>query len=438
MLTRTGYITKESPDIKKELTVRALENAVGLRPPAFKVFRCDPKGNMCVPRYYGTERFGKATDRRPDPVRANIRFNGKLRDETRQNEALDLFNGTESGGVLSLPCGYGKTTVALAIAGRLGVRTMIVVHKEFLANQWRERIQQFCPGATVGIVQGDRFELECDFVIAMIQTMCQREHPVGAFESIGLLIVDEAHHIGAPAFSQFMFKLCPKYTLGLTATPERKDGLTRILYWFLGPSFLTIERQNQQHVQVNKLMFDCEEFNSGPPVNRLGKVSLVDIVNLLVGLDKRNKLILDTVETCRAQDRRILILTDRRGHCFELAEAIKGSGLYIGGMKEKDLDESSRCQVIIATFSQAHEGLDIPCLDTVILATPHSDVKQAVGRILRETHGKQNNPVIYDIVDYWSVLFAMWQKRLAMYRQSGFLCEGGAPEPEAPQACMFI
>jgi len=75
---------------------------------------------MCIPRYYGTERFGKPTDRRPDPARANIRFNGKLRDETRQNEALALFSGTESGGVLSLPCGYGKTTVALAICGKVG------------------------------------------------------------------------------------------------------------------------------------------------------------------------------------------------------------------------------------------------------------------------------------------------------------------------------
>lgn len=435
MLTRTGYLTKDTPDIKKELTVRPIENAVGIRPPSFKVYRCDTKGNMCVPRYFGTERFGNPVDKRPDPARASISFKGRLKDETRQHEAMACFSKTESGGVLSLPCGFGKTTVALAIAGRLGIRTMIVVHKEFLANQWRERINQFCPGSTVGIVQGDRCELECDFVIAMIQTMCQREHAIGSFDSIGLLIVDEAHHIGAPAFSQFMFKLCPKYTLGLTATPERKDGLTRILYWFLGPAFFTVERENQAHVEVRKLAFDCEEFNSGPPINRIGKVSLVDIVNLLVGIDKRNAMILDTVKECKSQDRRILILTDRRGHCFELQEAIEGSGLYIGGMKEKDLEESSKKQVIIATFSQAHEGLDIPSLDTVILATPHSDVKQAVGRILRETHGKMNNPVIYDIVDHWSVLFAMWNKRLAMYRQSGFVCE---KEPEEkPQACMF-
>ena len=105
------------------------------------------------------------------------------------------------------------------------------------------------------------------------------------------------------------------------------------------------------------------------------------------------------------------------------------SALYIGGMNEKDLEISSRARVIVATFSQAHEGLDIPALDTIILASPHSDVKQAVGRILRGAH----TPVIYDIVDKWSVLFGMWKKRLAMYQQSGFDCG----EPSSASECLF-
>jgi superfamily II DNA or RNA helicase len=115
--------------------------------------------------------------------------------------------------------------MALAYAAHLGVRTMIIVHKEFLANQWKERINQFCPGATIGRVQQDTFDIEHDFVIGMIQTMCSRENDPKAFDTIGFVIVDEAHHIGAAAFSQTMFKLCPRYSLGLTATPDRKDGL---------------------------------------------------------------------------------------------------------------------------------------------------------------------------------------------------------------------
>jgi superfamily II DNA or RNA helicase len=92
----------------------------------------------------------------------------------------------------------------------------------------------------------------------------------------------------------------------------------------------------------------------------------------------------------------------------------------MGGMKEADLTESSKKQIIFATFSQAHEGLDIPSLDTVILATPKSDIVQSIGRIMRETVGKKNNPRIYDIVDQWSVFFAMYNKRLKIYKQGGF------------------
>jgi len=416
MLSRTGYITNENPELKKELTVRAIENAVGIRPPSFKVFRAD-KGKMCIPRYYGEEQFGQGKDLRPEPSVANILFNGKLRDF--QVQAHRAFLETKSGGVLSVYCGGGKTTIALAIAATIRLRVLIIVHKEFLANQWRERIRQFCPGASIGLVQGDKCELEHDFVIGMIQTMCQREHPMGTFDSIGLLIVDEAHHIGAPAFSQFMFKLCPKYTLGLSATPERKDGLTRILYWFLGKAFFTLDRTDQGHVKVHKLEFMCEEFKRPPPVNRIGQLSVVEMVTALCEITSRNQLILSIIRD--NPKRKILVLTDRRSHCFDLQSQVTDSALYIGGMNEHDLEVSSRARVIVATFSQAHEGLDIPALDTVILATPHADVKQAVGRILRG--GNQNTPAIYDIVDKWSVLFGMWKKRVAMYQQSGFDCE---------------
>lgn len=332
-----------------------------------------------------------------------------------------------------------NTTCALALAAHLRVRTMIVVHKEFLANQWAEKIGEFCPGATIGRVQGDKLELENDFVIAMIQTMCIREHEPDAFDSIGLVIVDEAHHIGAPAFSQFMFKLCPKYTLGLTATPERKDGLTRLLYWFMGKNFFTVERENQAQVKVVPLQFDCPEYRSAPPCTRFGKVSLAEVVNQLVELPGRNQLILDTIEKLKKEKRKILILSDRRGHCAWLKESIEGSALYIGGMKEAELTESAKAQVIVATFTLAHEGLDIPALDTVILSTPHSDVKQAVGRIMRETKGKNNDPVIYDMVDHWSVLWAMYSKRLKMYHESGFAVDGRpAPKKEArPDKCLI-
>jgi superfamily II DNA or RNA helicase len=336
-----------------------------------------------------------------------------------------------------------NTTVALALSAQLKVRTMIVVHKEFLANQWVDKIKEFCPGATIGRVQGDSFDTDKDFVIAMIQTMCMREFPENAFDSIGLLVVDEAHHIGAPAFSQFMFKICPKYTLGLTATPERKDGLTRLLYWFLGPEFFRIERQNQGTTRVVTLDYSCDAFKEAPPVTRFGQINMAGMINVLTELEDRNRLILRTAEEALTLGRRVLILSDRREHCLWLQKQLGSkSGLYIGGMKEKDLEESARAPIVIATFQLAHEGLDIPALDTVILSTPKSDIKQSIGRIMRETAGKANEPLIYDVADHWSVFFAMYRKRMKVYREGGFETGAGGDEPEETKVfskgvCLF-
>jgi len=447
-LTRFGFsiLIQNSSDVKRELTVRGIENVLGFQPPSFKVFRVGTDGSILVPKYYGIERFGAATvDRRVGPARVDhLAFNGRLRKETRQTEAFDA--GTKAfkekgGGVLSLPCGYGKTTVALAFSAHLKVRTMVVVHKEFLANQWVEKIKEFCPGASIGRVQGDIFDIEKDFVIAMIQTMCQREFPVNAFDSIGFLIVDEAHHIGAPAFSQFMFKICPKYTLGLTATPERKDGLTRLLYWFLGPEFFRIERTNQASTKVVTLKYNDPAFREAPPVTRFGKINMAGMITTLTELEDRNALIINTVNDVLSENRRVLVLSDRREHCFYLLNKLGSkAGLYIGGMKEEDLNESAKKLVIVATFQLAHEGLDIPVLDTVILATPRSDIKQSIGRIMRETKGKVNDPLIFDIFDQWSVFFSMYRKRCSVYMEGGF--EYGAPPEEQTVVkkgtCLFL
>lgn len=423
MLIRSGYIVEETPEIKKELTVRAVVNSeFGFPPPPFKVFRKSKKG-LCVPRFYGLEKFGPPVeDRRPEPtmMSSNVKFLGKLRDETYQNEAL--AKGLEAGhGILSLDCGFGKTVAAIALACRLGYRTMVVVHKEFLANQWEEKIKQFCPNATIGRVQQNKLQTDCDFVIAMLQSLSTREYQPSDFDSIGTMIVDEAHHICAKVFSQSLFKLCPKHIYGLSATPERKDGLTKVLHWFIGPTFFSAFRENQRQVEVFPIKYECPLYNEMPPLQRNGKLSLVNMITELVEHSGRNAMIVKLVRDIYNQGRKLLVLSDRRFHCEFLHNKFsKSSGLYMGGMKQEKLDESAEKPIIFATFSQAHEGLDIPALDTVILATPKSDIKQSVGRILRETPGKKNDPHIYDIIDNWSILNAMYYKRSKVYRDCGF------------------
>jgi superfamily II DNA or RNA helicase len=327
-----------------------------------------------------------------------------------------------------------NTVCAIKIASKLGVRTMIMVHKEFLANQWKQRIEQFCPGMTVGRIQKDKFEIDHPFVIGMLQTFTSRDFPVEAFESIGLVIVDEAHHICARVFSQSMLRMCPKYTLGLSATPERKDGLTNVLYWFLGPQAYMVERKQDDEVTMDAIKPKLDIYYQPFPTSRFGKVSMAEAITMLVEDAERNRIILEKMNDLR--HRKVLILTDRRDHCFWLKENIPDSGLYIGGMKEADLDESATKMVIIGTFNMAHEGLDIGDVDTVFMVTPKSDVVQAVGRCMREGGSRRNPPKIIDLHDNWGPFDAMYYKRRKIYRQLGIIKD--VPKKEAQVILDFL
>lgn len=410
-------------ELKKALTVRAKENAVGIRPKPFKVYKELPNGKLQIPRFFNEE---SSNQNHHIGETCDVKFTGTLR--PHQKKALNAFKGN---GVLCLPCGQGKTATALAIACKMKRKTIIVVHKEFLANQWRERIAQFCPSANVGLIQGDVWDVDGkDFVVAMIQTLCVREHSPDQFNMFGMVIVDEAHHVGAPAFSKTMFKVgWSKYTLGLTATPERKDGLTFLLYWFLGKIFYEMNSSDNCVIPiVNKIDFDHVTFKSGPILNKFGKVSMAHMVNHIVDIKERNDLIMRHLRDAISRNRRILVLSDRRSHCEWIHEQIGTdiSGLYLGGMKQEEQDASSKKQVIVATFTLAYEGLDIPELDTLFLVTPHSDVKQAVGRIMRSNSGSKE---IYDFVDKWSVLANMYYKRTKAYFPT--------PVTTTEEECMF-
>ena len=176
---------------------------------------------------------------------------------------------------------------------------------------------------------------------------------------------------------------------------------------------------------------------------RNGKISMPNMITELVEDRQRNKMLVELVKKASSGTRQLLVLSDRRFHCEFLHQCFpKTSGLYMGGMKEAQLQESSKKKIIFATFSQAHEGLDIPTLDTVILASPKSDITQSIGRIMRETKGKKNEPHIYDIHDPWSLFTAMYYKRMKIYRQGGFKIHGKAAEEKKadfPQGkCLFL
>ena len=137
--------------------------------------------------------------------------------------------------MLELFCGFGKTVLALKVIAELKKKTLVIVHKSFLMDQWQERIKQFLPTARVGIIQGETIDTEDkDIVLGMLQSISMKEYPHSLFQEFGLTILDEVHHLSAEVFSRALFKIVTQYMLGLSATMKRKDGLTHVFKMFLG------------------------------------------------------------------------------------------------------------------------------------------------------------------------------------------------------------
>ena len=354
-------------------------------------------------------------------------------DHTNQDisvqKALETFNKYPEfggGGILNLPPGYGKTTVSLYILCELKVKTLIIVHKEFLMNQWCERIKKFIPSASVGSIRGTKIDIQGkDIVLCMLQSLSMKEYNQDIFSTFGFTIIDETHHICSKVFSRAFFKFQTKYMLGLSGTPYRKDGLTKVIEWFIGPIFYSITRENQNNVYYKAVKFNDESYKDPLPMNSAGKVSIVNVITNILNIEIRDIVILEELGHLISQGRNVMILSERRNHCIKLNNMINEkysniSALYMGGMKKAELEESERAQVLVATYSLAHEGLDIPKLDSLIFASPKTDVVQACGRIMRETHGKAHDPYIIDIVDNIAPLMNQYRKRKSFYKNSGF------------------
>jgi superfamily II DNA or RNA helicase len=210
--------------------------------------------------------------------------------------------------------------------------------------------------------------------------------------------------------------------LGLSATPERKDGLSKVFYYFLGPQIVNIKRTSDKP-SVEFLYNDSSQYSE--KLNRIGKVNGPVMITELTKKDQRNELIIDKIKELVKESRKILVLSERREHCQYLSNELGNlgieSGVYLGGMKTESRNGSISKTVIIGTYQASGEGFDVPDLDTLILATPKSDVQQAVGRILRQKN--QNYPLVIDIVDEFSIFKGQYIKRKKYYKKNNFVVQ---------------
>jgi len=296
--------------LKKELSIKeqfALKEMLMVKPyvpgspvqvqKTFPAYRESDK-KLYLPRYFGEELFGPAKIIKiTEGDDIDLKFEGTLRDyqEPVVNKFIDYVkNETTLGGLLELPCAWGKTSASLYVCSQLQKKTLVIVHKEFLMNQWIERIKQFIPTAKIGKIQGKIIDIEGkDIVICMLQSLVIKEYPSTLFDCFGFTIIDEVHHISSETFSNALFKIVTKYMLGLSATMIRKDGTTKVFKMFLGEVVHKVERKDENNVQVRAITFKTndEEFNE-TVLDWKGNPQISTMISKLCSYNNRTEFII--------------------------------------------------------------------------------------------------------------------------------------------------
>ena len=369
---------------------------------------------MYIPRYFNEEGNVILNDIHTTKININC--------EPReyQKQIINCIHSTlveKNSCIACLYTGWGKTFASIYIASLLGFKTIVIVNKESLLEQWKEQIIKFT-GITPGIIQGTNVDTSQSITIGMIQSISMKEYPEDTFKCFTFTIFDETHHYCSKVFSNVFYKLGSKYNLGLTATLKRADKLEHTLEWFLGKPAV--------NVQLLIIEPEIQIYNFYEhPVNTIkylpnGKVNSPASITSITEILDRDNFILNIIKECYNSDRKILLLTDRKSHCDRLKERLSeySVGIYYGRMKREELLKSNQCKIILATFQMASEGYDNPELDTLILASPKGNVEQAVGRVLRK---KNKNPaLVIDINDCISIFNNWNKKRHSFYNSKKF------------------
>ena len=259
----------------------------------------------------------------------------------------------------------------------------------------------------------------------MLQSLSMKDYPASTFESFGLTIIDEVHHISSEVFSNSLFKLVTKYMLGLSATMNRKDGTTNVFKMFLGDVIFKGKRDEEREVVVHAIQYEVndDEFNEVKTDFR-GNPAYSTMISKLCEYNRRSEFILKVLTDMfqKNPNQQIMILAHNKNVLKYLHDAIAhrsiaSVGYYVGGMKESALKETESKKVVIATYAMAAEALDIKTLTTLIMATPKTDIEQSVGRILREKH---SSPIVVDIVDSHDLFQNQWRKRKTFYKKENY------------------
>jgi superfamily II DNA or RNA helicase len=446
LINRNGYIIEKNKLSQEQ--INKIENELYVEPYIkqdyrleknnelikFKIYKKDDK-YYYLPRYWAIDNLNFDIKYNFDITEydnIDIKFNGLLKFHQIMvvEEIIKIFYDKDNGklrdiggGIICIPPGYGKTVIAIFIATFLKLKTLIIVHKTFLLEQWIERITQYS-NATIGTIQQEKMDIyKKDIVVGMLQSLNSRDYGDN-LESFQFVIFDECHHLGAQVFSKILLKTASPYLLGLSATPERNDKLENVFYAYLGNIIYRMNDKVDQNVKIQIYKFKTQDKKFKTLYNKFTKkYNYAKMVSNLTEIEERNNLIVSVIQkVCNNTTRQLFLLTNRRNHLEILKEKLdplfpNQVSYYCGGMKKRDLKKSETKQIILGTFEMASEGLDIADLDTLVLATPKSSITQSLGRIMRKNKNDYiNNPLIIDIYDDSGIYISMAKKRIMLYK----------------------
>jgi len=395
-----------------------------------------------IPKFYGIKKFGKMKNEILSKT-SIFSFSGKLRDYQIPIIDICIKKIKEvGGGILSVPCGFGKTTMAIYIAHILQAKTLILVHKTFLQDQWIDRIKKFT-NASIGIIRQNKIVVNCDIVVGMVESISYRDYDPSIFDDFKLVIYDEVHHLGSKIFSKTLLKTGATYTLGLSATPIRNDGMTKIIKWFVGDIIYKQEMKKDANVNVKSFEFNTDTKLFTEKKRAFGgkiKINIPLTINMLCKNNERTQHLINIISGLRQNsERKIIILSDRISLLKILKEAIDKiieneikeekiekdewkTYYYTGDLNQKSRKEAEiNADILFATYGMAKEALDIERLNTIIFATPQKNVIQSIGRIMRKTSKETGiKPLIIDFSDFLPIFSHHKEKRIKLYQKNSY------------------
>lgn len=335
-------------------------------------------------------------------------------------------------GILVMPAGSGKTQTALEIIARLGLKTLWITHTIDLLNQSYARAKSNFENVGLGKISNGKIEIGTHITFATVQTLKSIDLQSYA-DTWDCIIVDECHRVcGTPAkagmFYKIINKLVARFKYGLTATPYRNaKGTEKAMFCLIGQVIDELDKSviGDRIVPATIEKIDTNFYEVPEECQDTDGTIIYSTLTTILGQDvERNNLILELLKKCK--NNYTLVLADRVEQMYYLQDKL-GYGNVIDGKTKKNMREKAIQEVreglervLFATYGLAKEGLDIPRLDRLILASPHRDkatVIQAVGRIERKFENK-TEPIVYDLVDPIQFFDGMYRTRKSYYRKN--------------------